>query len=240
MPRLTRCFSQCDARFSECAQRSPLRSAALAEWDALQRAMRALAAAHDHETVQTILADLSQDLSHERAGVLAAVRMHGSALAQAAEYLKRDREIVLAAVRADGGALAHAAPELKGDREIVLAAVGADGGALAHAAPELQQDREVLLVWKDAAWRREFKRDREIVLAAVRADGGTLAHAAPEVQEDREVLLVSKHAGGAGKRRVRVEAEPGTRSLGRAQGAPGRKVLEDVLRRRERPPRLER
>lgn len=170
MPRLTRCFSQCDARFSECAQRSPLRSAALAEWAALQRAMRALAAAHDHETVQTILADLSQDLSHERAGVLAAVRMHGSALAQAAEYLKRDREIVLAAVRADGGALAHAAPEL---------------------------------------------------------------------QEDREVLLVSKDADGAGERRVRVEAER-PRSLGRAQGAPGRKVLEDVLRRRERPPRLER
>ena len=214
MPRLTRCFSQCDARFSECAQRSPLRSAALAEWPALQRAMRALAAAHDHETVQTILADLSQDLSHERAGVLAAVRMHGSALAQAAEYLKRDREIVLAAVRADGG-------------------------ALAHAAPELQQDREVLLVSKDAAWRRELKRDREIVLAAVRADGGTLAHAAPEVQEDREVLLVSKDADGAGERRVRVEAER-PRRLGRAQGAAGRKVLEDVLRRRERPPRLER
>ena len=216
MPRLTRCFSQCDARF---AQRSPLRSAALAEWAALQRAMRALAAAHDHETVQTILADLSQDLSHERAGVLAAVRMHGSALAQAAEYLKRDREIVLAAVRADGGALAHAAPELKRDREIVLAAVRADGGAVAHAAPELQEDREVLLVSMDAAWRRD--RARAGGAAAVR--------------------------DGAGERRVPVEPER-PRRLERAQGtrrgwnaprlvrhspsaAAGRKVLEDVLRR---------
>mmetsp|Transcript_60391 Transcript_60391/g.168742 ORF Transcript_60391/g.168742 Transcript_60391/m.168742 type:complete len:229 (+) Transcript_60391:87-773(+) len=118
-------------------------------------------------------------------------------LAQASPELKADKEIVLAAVRLNGHALMDAAEALKGDGDVVLAACAQNAHALRYASAALRADRELLL---RAASKNchalkfadeTLKADKDFMLALVREHGAAFMYAAPELKEDEELLRVA-------------------------------------------------
>ena len=148
-------------------------------------------------------------IRHDRATVLAAVRVEGCALAGVPGEFRDDREIVLAAVSNYGGVLEYASTTLRADREIVLAAVANGGDPLCYVPDHLLDDRTFILqvVTTHARYDKfdkppicdcsvddvpeRYFDDLEIVHAAVAHDGHTLYKVSDRLRTNREIVLTA-------------------------------------------------
>ena len=150
-------------------------------------------------------------IRHDRATVLAAVRVEGDALSGVPDEFRDDREIVLAAVSNYGGALEYASETLRADREIVLAAVENGGDPLCYVPDHLLDDRTFILqvVTTHARYDKfcvsdhptldcsvvdvpeRYFDDFEIVHAAVAHDGHTLSCVSDRLHTNREIVLTA-------------------------------------------------
>ena len=136
---------------------------------ALDRALRAFTA-HGRgrgelleAVTQELYAVFTEEYSHQRASVLAAVRKNGLALKEASEAFQADKDVVLAAVTQNGLALKDASKAFQADKDVVLAAVTQNG-----------------IVLKDVS--EAFQADKDVVLAAVRQNRDALRYASIALQ----------------------------------------------------------
>ena len=106
--------------------------------------MRLQATARSTHRRRSSLQLASEELTGDRAMVMAAVIQNGYSLQFASEELKGDKAVVMAAVTQNGYSLQFASEELKGDKAVVMAAVMQNGSSLQLASEELRGDTAIV------------------------------------------------------------------------------------------------